>query len=193
MGLRVITPPSEIITVAEAAEFLRADFSDDEQPVIEAMITAARQWVEEYLRRSIGAQTLEITIENFPSRGRQAILLRPPVIEVVDFTYLDADGDSQTLVEDVDFRIALDSEPGEVTPVSAWPIALGTADCVRLRYQCGYYGSGSPVNLPKTIRTAILMQVADLYNNREAYVERPLSANPTLERLLSPYRLEMGV
>jgi hypothetical protein len=36
------------------------------------------------------------------------------------------------------------------------------------------------------------MMVADMYTNREAQVEKPLSANPTVERLLSMYRLGMG-
>lgn len=191
--LRVITDPEEIITVAQAAEFMRVDFPDDEQAVIEALITAARQWCEDYLGRAIGVQTLELTIQSFPERGRQAIILRAPLIEVVELTYLDLNGEEQTLVEGTDYRVAVNAEPGEVTPIGTWPVSLGTADSVRVQYQAGYYANGSPITVPKAIRTAILMQVADLYNNREGQVERPLSANPTLERLLSMYRLDLGL
>jgi hypothetical protein len=38
----------------------------------------------------------------------------------------------------------------------------------------------------------MLMMIADMYANREAQVEKVLTANPTVERLLSMMRLEMG-
>jgi hypothetical protein len=47
--------------------------------------------------------------------------------------------------------------------------------------------------LPATIKTAMLMYIADLYENREAQVEKPLTANLAVERLLSTYRLEQGI
>lgn len=191
--LRVVTAPEEVITVAQAAEFMRIDFSSDEQETIGVMITAARQWCEKYLFRVIGPQTLELTLEQFPCYGRRSIILPPPVIEVDSLIYLDSNGAEQTLVEGTHFRVALKAEPGEITPIGSWPVALGTADAVRVTFQAGYYAEGSPVDLPKTIRKAMLMQIADLYENREAQGEHALTANPTLERLLSMYRLEMGV
>ena len=39
------------------------------------------------------------------------------------------------------------------------------------------------------VKSAALLLVGDLYSNREALVERPLSKNPTFERLLAPYRV----
>lgn len=197
MSLKVITAPSEIITVSEAADFMRVDFPDDEESIISAMITSARQWCEEYLRRAIGVQTLETILPCFPQRGRKEILLRPPVISVTSVKYLDTSGVEQTLVLNTEYRLSIDSDPAEIVPVdNAWPACLDVANAVRVRYQTGYYGGGSPaesIELPKTIRTAILMQVADLYHNRESQVEKPLSSNPTLERMLSMYRLEMGI
>lgn len=196
MSLRIIVQPSELISLVEAAEFLRADFSAAEEDTIESMITAARQWCEEYLRRSIGVQTLELTLAAFPSVGRQAIVLPPPIISVTSLKYLDPDGVEQTLVKDTDFYEALDSEPGELIPVGAWPATLGTADSVRVRFQAGYSAAGIPtgtIELPQTIKIAMLLQISDLYENRDAQVVQPLTANPTLERLLSQHRLEQGI
>lgn len=196
MSLKIITPPTELITVEEAAAFMRAEFSDDEESLIETMITASRQWCEEYLRRAIGVQTVEDSLYGFPSSGRGVILLRPPVIELTSVIYTDSSGGVITLVEDDDYIISYDAYPSEIISTGAWPLARDSAGSVRVRYQTGYYGGGSPAiseELPATIRTAILMQVADLYNNRESQVERPLTANPTVERLISPYRLEMGI
>jgi uncharacterized phage protein (predicted DNA packaging) len=42
--------------------------------------------------------------------------------------------------------------------------------------------------IPAPIRSAALLMVADLYQNREAQSERPLHANTAYERLLAPYR-----
>ena len=42
---------------------------------------------------------------------------------------------------------------------------------------------------PHPVRAAGLLLVSDLYQNRESQTERPLSANPTYERLLAPYRI----
>lgn len=42
---------------------------------------------------------------------------------------------------------------------------------------------------PAPVKAAALLLVGDLYANREALVERPLSKNPTFERLLNPYRV----
>jgi uncharacterized phiE125 gp8 family phage protein len=190
--LKVIQQPDELITAADAAEFMRAEFSVAEEDLVESLITAARQWCEEYLRRAIGVQTLELRQNGFPADSGP-IILRSPIIDVTSVKYLDADGEEVTLDEDE--YITSDAEPAEIVPVSAWPETYSSADSVRVEYEAGYGDGSSPLVapvLPKTIRTAILMMVADMYANREAQVEKPLTANPTVERLLSMMRLEMG-
>ena len=47
------------------------------------------------------------------------------------------------------------------------------------------YASGTA---PAPVRAACALLVADLYENREAQTERPLSDNRTFVRLLDPYR-----
>ena len=42
---------------------------------------------------------------------------------------------------------------------------------------------------PSPIKSAALLMVADMFENRTAQVERPLYANQTYERLLSTYRV----
>lgn len=191
--IKVIIPPSEVITVEEAAEFMRIDNYASEEATISAFITAARQWCEEYLSRAIGVQTVEEVLEAFPRNG---IPLRPPVIEVESVKYLDGSNVEQTLEEDDDYYISDDSEPGMIKPVSAWPSTLNINNAVRVKYTTGYQPEGlSPQqskDLPATIKTAMLMLVADMYENRTAQVEHVLNANPAVERLLSMYRLEMG-
>ena len=43
--------------------------------------------------------------------------------------------------------------------------------------------------LSEPVEIAILLQVGDLYSNRERQSEKPYFANSTYERLISPYRI----
>ena len=55
MGLELITAPVDdlnLISLDEAKEHLRVD-GDDDDGYVTALITAARQWAEEYTQRSI--------------------------------------------------------------------------------------------------------------------------------------------
>lgn len=52
-----------------------------------------------------------------------------------------------------------------------------------------YLGIELPAAMPAPVRAAILLRVADLYENREAQTDRPLHGNKTFERLLQPYRV----
>ena len=51
-----------------------------------------------------------------------------------------------------------------------------------------YIGIELPAAMPAPVRAAILLRVADLYENREAVTDRSLYDNPTFARLLAPYR-----
>jgi len=42
---------------------------------------------------------------------------------------------------------------------------------------------------PAPVKAAALLLVGTLYAHREELIERPLSKNPTFERLLAPYRV----
>lgn len=43
--------------------------------------------------------------------------------------------------------------------------------------------------VPAPVKAAALLLVGDLYANREAQTDRPLTRNPTFENLLAPYRV----
>lgn len=47
---------------------------------------------------------------------------------------------------------------------------------------------GAPVATPAPIKSAALLCVADLYENREAQTDRPLTENRAFGLLLNPYR-----
>lgn len=55
-----------------------------------------------------------------------------------------------------------------------------------------FLGTELPSPMPAPVRAAILLRVADLYENREGQSHVKLHDNQTFERLLRPYR-EMAV
>jgi len=190
---KLITAPEEIITVEDAAEFMRAEFSLSEENLIETLITAARQMCEEYLFRRIGVQTVELRDKGFPVNGNP-IILPSPLISVESIKYLDSNNVLQTLNAS-EYAVS-DSDPGSIYPITSWPETFDFGDSLRVVFVAGYNIGESPMqseSLPKTIKTAMFMQIADMYENREAQVERPLTANQTVQNLLGSYRSEMGI
>jgi len=192
MSLRVLLKPSEIITVAEAAEFMRIDNADDETATISALITGARQWCEKYLQIAIGVQILEVTLDSFPS----VIELVYPLVSVTHVKYYDSNKELQTLSAD-DYFISAKSTPPTIKPDGSFPSPYYMPESVIVTFISGFSPVGdSPLlspELPDTIKTAMLMLISDMYENRTANVEKVLTANPTLERLLSMYRIGMGM
>ncbi|KIF80901.1 head-tail connector protein [Noviherbaspirillum autotrophicum] len=52
-----------------------------------------------------------------------------------------------------------------------------------------YTGVACGDDAPAPVKSAALLMVGDLYENREAQSERPLSENKTFTLLLNPYRM----
>lgn len=191
MNLSVITRPAlEPVTTAEAKTHLRVTQSS-EDTLIGTLITAARQHVEEYLRRALVTQTLEYKIPGF---GERIILPRPQLQYVVSVKYLDSDEAEQTLASTYWIEHAPTEDFGYLqrAPQKTWPAVAARDDAVRIRYVAGYPDPGSPTDgvggVPEAINQAILLMVGDMFENREAQAETVLNENRTVMALLAPYR-----
>ena len=187
--MKVITAPSEVLSVAEVAAHLRLGGSPyPDQDLVESLITAARQWVEDYVRRAIGAQTLEDTFASF-----EEIRLRPPVSAITSIYYKTSG--VATLLAATEYDLVDDPDKGGVRVAygKSWPSVDAVEDAVVVTYETGYT-VGSPSDLPGTIRSAMMLVIGDLYENREAQILGTIvTENKTVERLLSMHRLEMGI
>ena len=73
---RATGPAVEPLTVAEAKLHLRVDISDDDT-YIGTLITAAREWVENYLDRTLITTQLILRAAEFPTEELE--LARPPM------------------------------------------------------------------------------------------------------------------
>jgi uncharacterized phiE125 gp8 family phage protein len=166
---KLITPPaSEPVTLAEAKSHLRVDLNDDDT-LINALITAARQMAEEYTRRAFITQTWEATFLPLGVPYRGIRLSRPPVQQIVSIT-VDGQTLDPTKYELLDDWIEFDPKP---LP----------QDKIVIRYNAGY---GSAADVPSPIKQAILQIVGHLYENRESQDMPGLAVN-----LLQPYRVMM--
>lgn len=187
-GLVLATAPAvEPVTTTEAKSQLRVDFTDDDT-LIAALITAARQMVENITRRALVTQTWDLFLDAFPGERFIEIPL-PPLQSITSVTYYD-DADVVTTFASTSYYVDTKREPGRIVlrDDASWPSAtLRGANGVAVRFVAGY---GLAVAVPQAIKQATLLIVGDLYEHRENVSdERQLAALPYgAEYLLWPYR-----
>lgn len=174
MALKLITPGSQAVSTADALAHLRADSADT--ALVTALVQAAQAHVEQVLGAPLTSETWEQSFDGFPCGALE--LLKQPVTAVASVKY-DVDG-VETTLDSADYRTDL---PGRrVWSDESWPTADDIAS-VRVRFTAGFTA------LPAPLKAAVLLIVGDLYANREAKQDGELSDNPTVDRLLWPYRI----
>ena len=191
MALKLITAPAtEPVSTSEAKSHLRVDTTADDT-LIGTLITAARQHVENHLRRALITQTWELVMDAFPA-GDVIRLPRPPLVSVTSIKYTDVAG-SESTFSSAAYVVDTDSTKGRVVLKSgeSWPSdTLAAANGVRVRYVAGY---GSAAAVPNPIRQAILLLIGTLYENRESVLVAQGVTVAQLpfgvEALLMPYRI----
>jgi len=168
MGVKVITPAAQQIPTADLRAHCRID-GTDEDALLAGYLAAAVGYAEHYTQRSIGEQTLELALDAFPACG--AIdLPRGPVASIESIKYLDAAGVEQTLS---DTQYSLDDYglvPRVILVADAWPATDAVANAVKVRYEAG--------SLPDAVKTALLLTVGHLFENREATAPDNLAELP---------------
>lgn len=182
MGLKIITAPaSEPVSLSEAKSHLRVDHAD-EDALISALITAAREECEHLLERAVAQQTLALVLDSFPAGGIQ--LPRPPVVSVTSVEYVDQDGVTQTM-SSADYLLDDAQQPSWLLLAygEEWPQTRDQANAVTVTYVAGY------ADCPELIRAWMLLRIGTLYANREADSDKPAQPSPFVDRLLDRYRV----
>lgn len=202
--IKVITPPTnEPVSFEEAAMHLRlstvpsADSPTEEIYIDEALvrlqITAAREYCEQFMGRSVSQQTVEFALSGFSLSAVEFPFA--PVMSVVSVVYTDGDGVEQTLPAS-SYVVDTWTDPATfyLAAGETWPTTqIGNNASVRVRYVAGHGVVGeSPLiyPVPAAIKQAILLLVGFWYENREAVNIGNITS--TLEfavrALLTPYR-----
>lgn len=187
---RVTDPAVEPISLARAKEQLRLepDFTLDDD-LIGSYISAARDQAEKYCNRSFALADFVLLCGRFPA-GRQPLQLPDPLTtNVSSLTYIDDQGDEQT-IDPSDYTV--DFTRQEIRPTDFWPVP---ASSVLIGYSAGPDGSASPSEEPpQSVIQGMLLLITDMYENREAQFVGTIAAdNPAAALRLHLHRVEMGV
>ena len=90
----ITAPTTEPITLAEAKLHLRVN-NTLEDSLITALITAARQWVENYSMRPLMTQTLQANYDTIIDK--EIRLNKFPIQSITSVKYIDLNGTEQTI------------------------------------------------------------------------------------------------
>jgi uncharacterized phiE125 gp8 family phage protein len=185
---RIITAPVLTpVTLTEAKKHLyitAAETADDEY--ITSLITVATNMVEHHTNRALLTQTWDLWVD--PNgyclyRNHVIRIPRGPVQSVDVVEEIDEDG-TATTIDETEYTADLISEPACIRFKSA------RTKRVHSRYTAGYTAADA---IPAPIRHAVLLQIADLFENRTNEVVGASSSitlvSSGIEALLRNYRL----
>ena len=185
MAWKVTTAPAtEIFTLQEVKGYLKVDDST-EDTLISTLLQSARQAAESYLNQALITQTITEKLDrlNHPT----IYLSVSPVIAVSSFQYQDGVNSTQTY-DAANYVVDTFLKPGRLSLGygKTWPTLYGNINDVTITYTAGY--NTEPSGVPMQIRQAVLMMIADSYDNREDYVKKLPTAS---EYLLDQYRVQL--
>ncbi|WP_035384489.1 phage head-tail connector protein [Ferriphaselus sp. R-1] len=187
MPLQLVTPPAlEPVTLSEARLHLRVDTADDD-PLIGALISAARVHAEMLTARQFLPARWRLVLDRFTP---MVLLNRSPVVSVVSVRYLDMGGLWQ-IMPPTDYVVESSSEPARITPAfgKIWPPTLPQIGSVEILFDAGYTDA---TKVPDGIKRWMLLRVGSLYQHREEMSVLPagrIDPLPFVDSLLDPYRV----
>lgn len=180
---------TEPLTVAQAKSHLRVDISADDT-LIGTLITAAREWVEQYCQQSFVQHTYRADLPGFWD-----VMQLPlgPVQSITSIKYYDTASPNalQTLSTNV---YALNHDTVTRNDGQSWESVAYRNDAVQITYTTGWKDTSSPqgtgASVPWAVKQAMLLLIGDSYENREWQVLYPgqLHENRAMFNLLNAYR-----
>jgi hypothetical protein len=205
-SFKVITQPAiEPITLAEVKLFAKID-NNDEDPLLQNLISAARETAEKFTRKSFITQTIRLTLDmaysdlerglgqgvyDLPASALYGSL--PSVIELPCYpvqsitsvtTYNTAN--TGTVYSSDNYRLNSDGNRMVLNQNAVWPGDLRPIGAVEIVYVAGYGDTGK--SLPQSIKTAMLMHIQTMYDGCPAD-DMP---DPSI-RLLKQHRVMDGL
>lgn len=178
MNLVVLTAATvEPVTSTVAKLHCRIDSAADDD-LISILISAARDHVERFTRRTLVNTTYRLRFDYFPTGPIR--LPRSPVSAISiggayayalpRVRYYNSAGALTTMVVDTDYELTmLDDNPPQISllPLGIWPIAqLDKKGAVEVDFVAGYGATAADV--PAMLRQAMLMLIAHWYEHRLA-------------------------
>lgn len=191
-------PAAEPLTLVQAKAHLRVEVADDDA-LITTLISAAREWSQQYTGRLWITQTWRIGIpqcevEELYELDGLALPLHP--VQSATVTYYDESDAAQTLAGSSYYLDVFGEAARVVLKSSVTPPIVNTdrPTPIYVDAVCGYGASAAsiPSGLREALQASMLLQIGTLYAQREELVVGTIAAAPApvaCERLLGPYRL----
>lgn len=154
-------PTDDAVGLQEMQDHSRVR-THDEDAVLQRLLKGAQRSAEGFLRRKLITQTWTQYFDGFDD----PLELRfPPLSSVTSVTYLDTDGDEQTLATTV-WEASEENGIGVVRRKydQVWESTRSHRDVVWVLFVCGY---GDPEDVPEPIKSAIRIHAAHFFRNRE--------------------------
>jgi uncharacterized phiE125 gp8 family phage protein len=189
---RLQAPDVEPVTLDQVKQHLRIapEFADDDALLI-AYISAAREYVESYTRRCFLTSQWQLSLDHFPQSFQMPSTVNPSMrrdwpyysglwnqctialpkpycVSVDSITYLDGNGAQQTLDPSA-YVVDVDSAPARIVPAPGlfWPIVTAyRPGSVKVKFTAGRWSDADSV--PKDIQVAILLIITQWYTNPSA-------------------------
>ena len=180
----LVTPPTEEpVTLAEIKDHLHIS-STAEDSLLTLYAQMAREAVEGECWRALMPQTWDLYLPGWPAGGVIEIP-RPPLQSVTSIKYTDDEGAVHTFAAS-NYRVDTASEPGRVVlaPDAAWPSdALDSGYPIAVTFVAGYDDASA---VPGMAKAAILLQIGEIYANREAVIVGSTpQVTPAVQRVLN--------
>jgi len=149
-------------------------------PEINAIIRTVRHAAEGYTRRALVTQTWDMKLDSFPCWT--IYVPKPTLQSVVSITYVDTDGNTQTLATD-QYLVDTNSTPARITPVfgGIWPVTRWQNNAVTVRFIAGY---GLAAAVPDGIKSWMIIRIKHLFDNPDAIAIGAKSSISEMPRML---------
>ena len=189
-------PEEEPLYVQEVKDYLKI-VGNDEDAMLQGLITSARLWCENFTNRSFIKQTRTQYMDEFwqpKVNNRQSSscieLLKGPLLDVsgatvISVKYYDENDTLQTLSPSA-YWIDSKSPIPRIYVKESWPATKVRPNAVEIEYWAGYGTTG--VSVPSYFKDAMQMYIAHCYENRVPEITGTIIARFELgiERLLNP-------
>lgn len=175
---------AQAVSLAAAKDHMNIDFTDDDA-LIEMIIEAARDSVENETGRVLITRTL-VEQRNCLASEME---LSHTAQSIASIQYIDTDGATQTLAA-TEYVVDTARTPALVTVAygKTYPSIRSTHNAVTITYVTGFGDNAQDV--PSALRSAMLLLIAHLYENREATAPININEVPmSTKYLLGPYKL----
>lgn len=180
------------VTLAEVQQHLRLGTLDaNEQAEITMMITTATELAESFCNRAWRSGSSTALFDGFPASETDALIINGDVQSVDSIGYYDTDHASTSYTT---FRFINVSGRTKIYPSfgTEWPTdSNDLPGNITVSFTAGDEGS-----VPSSVKSAILLMVGDLYENREnTPIDQGITSvqmSMTAERLLFPYKTRIA-